>query len=152
MYFPSITTRSRLCNRVVPESALREDLSGEMLPEFAWISPGLCDDGHDCPTSATDTYLRHRVPEILRHLGPGGVLAITHDEGTSDAGCCGVAVGGRIATLLIGPGVRAGVRLRRPRTLYSLLASIEDRFGLPRLRHARGGPTLAPALEGRTAS
>jgi acid phosphatase len=149
MYFPSITTRPRLCNRIVPESALPKDLSGDLLPEFAWISPDLCDDGHDCPTSAADTYLRHRVPEILRRLGPGGVLAITYDEGTSDAGCCGVAVGGRIATLLIGPGARADIRLRSPFTLYSLLASIEDRFGLPRLRHARGVPSLAPAFKRR---
>jgi hypothetical protein len=147
-YFPSITTRPRLCNRVVPESALPKDLSGGLLPEFAWISPGLCEDGHDCATSAADTYLRHRVPEILRRLGPDGILAITYDEGNSDAGCCGVAFGGRIATMLIGPDVRADIRLRRPFTHYSLLASIEDRFGLPRLRHARGVPTLAPALKG----
>jgi hypothetical protein len=43
-----------------------------LLPEFAWISPGLCDDGHDCPTSSADAYLRHRVPEILRLWAPMG--------------------------------------------------------------------------------
>jgi len=146
MYFPSLTSRPRLCERVVPESALRADLGGHELPEFAWISPGICDDGHGCPTSFADAYLRRRVPQILRQLGPDGLLAITYDEGTSDAGCCGDAVGGRIPTLLLGPAVRAGTRLPRPYTLYSLLATLEDRFALPRLRHARSAPAMTPAF------
>ena len=138
MYFPSVTTRPGLCRRVVPESSLSTDLAKRRLPEFSWIGPGLCDGGHDCPDAAVDAYLRRRVPSILAQLGPGGLLAITYDEGSSDAGCCGGAVGGRIATLLLGPEVRAGTRIARPYTPYSLLASVEDRFSLPRLRHARG--------------
>ena len=147
MYFPSITGNPRLCNRVGPERSLGQDLTDNTLPEFAWIGPGLCDDGHDCSTGAVDDYLRRRVPAILRHLGPDGALAITHDEGTSDAGCCGAAAGGRIATLLVGPGARAGVRLSRPSTTYSLLATIEDRFDLPRLRNARDAATLKAAFK-----
>ena len=146
MYFPSITGNPRLCNRVGPERSLRQDLTDNALPEFVWIGPGLCDNGHNCPTGAADDYLQRRVPAILRHLGPDGALAITYDEGTSDAGCCGVAAGGRIATLLVGPGVRTGVRLSHPYTSYSLLATIEDRFDLPRLRNARGAPTLKAAF------
>jgi hypothetical protein len=147
MYFPSITGRPRLCNQVVPERTLRRSLADNTLAEFVWISPNLCDDGHDCSTGAADGYLRRRVPTIRRHLGPDGALAITYDEGSSDAGCCGVAAGGRIATLLIGPGVKAGVRLSRAYTSYSLLATIEDRFDLARLRNARGAPTLRAALK-----
>jgi hypothetical protein len=44
---------------------------------------------------------------------------------------------GRIATILLGPDVRQGVHLQRDYTQYSLLATLEDRFGLPRLWHAR---------------
>ena len=146
MYFPSITERPRLCSRVVPERSLRRDLTDNALPEFVWIGPGLCDNGHDCSTGAADDYLQRRVPAILRHLGPDGALAITFDEGTSDAGCCGVAGGGRIATLLVGPGVRAGVRVSHPYTPYSLLATIEDRFDLSRLRNARSASTLKAAF------
>lgn len=151
MYFPSVTSQPRLCERVVPESALEADLADGELPEFAWISPDLCDDGHDCPTSSADAYLRRRVPGILAQLGPGGVLAITYDEGTSNASCCEGADGGRFATLLVGPGVRAGARLSHPYTPYSLLGTLEDRFGLPRLRNAKSASTLAPALKGSDA-
>lgn len=151
-YFPSIASRPHLCRRVVPESALRKDLAIGELPEFAWIGPDLCDGGHDCSTAAADAYLRRTAPGILRRLGPAGLLVITYDEGTSDAGCCGVAAGGHIATLLTGPAVRPRIRLRRPSTHYSLLSTLEERFGLPRLRHARAIPTLAPALRGNRAS
>ncbi len=75
---------------------------------------------------------------------------ITFDEGTSDAGCCGVPGGGRVATILVGPGVPRGAEIRRPANHYSLLASIEDHFGLPRLRLARSARPLAPALFGAT--
>jgi phosphatidylinositol-3-phosphatase len=146
MYFPSITSRPGLCRRIVPESSLSEDLAARELPEFAWITPGLCDNGHNCPIDASDAYLRQRIPGLLRQLRPTGWIAITYDEGTSDASCCQSAVGGRIVTLLLGPGVRAGVRLPRPYTPYSLLATLEDHFDLPRLRHARDATTMASAF------
>lgn len=146
MYFNSITSQPRLCRRVVPESVLDEDLAAHELPRLAWLSPNLCDNGHDCPITASDAYLRHHVPGILRQLGPGGLLVITYDEGTSAAGCCRDAIGGHIATLLLGPGVRAGIRLTQPYTPYSLLATLEDRFGLLRLRHAKSAVTMAPAF------
>jgi hypothetical protein len=137
MYFPSVASNPSLCARDVPETQLRADLDHRQLPDFAWVSPNLCEDAHSCGFALADSYLRQLVPRLLAQLGPGGLLAITFDEGTSNAGCCGNASGGRIATILLGPGVRAGARLRRPYSQYSLLATIEDRFGLPRLRNAR---------------
>jgi phospholipase C len=136
MYYPSVASNPSLCARDVPETQLRGDLTHNRLPTFAWISPNLCDDAHSCGFGSADNYLRRVVPPLLAQLGPDGLLAITFDEGTSNAGCCGNASGGRIATILLGPGVRAGTRLHRPYSQYSLLATLEDRFGVPRLRNA----------------
>jgi hypothetical protein len=148
MYFPSITSNAELCRRVVPERALSRDLAGGELPDFVWITPDLCDDGHSCPTIAADRYLRRRIPGLLAQIGSDGALLITYDEGTSDAGCCDGAVGGRAPTLLLGPAVRSGVRLSEGYTPYSVLATLEDRFGLTRLRHAIDAPAMAPAFRG----
>jgi len=142
MYFPSVASDPSLCARDVPESQLRADLAHRRLPAFAWISPDLCEDAHDCGFGAADEYLRRAVPPLLGQLGTDGLLVVTFDEGTTDAGCCGNAAGGRIATILLGPAVRAGTRLHRTYTTYSLLATIEDRFGVPRLRNARSAPAL----------
>lgn len=146
MYFPSVTSDPSLCARDVPETRLRADLANGRLPAFAWISPGLCDDAHSCAFGSADRYLRGVVPRLLDALGPDGLLAITFDEGTTNASCCGGAAGGRIATVLLGPQVRRGARLRGAYSQYSLLATIEDRFGVARLRHARTAPALGMAF------
>jgi hypothetical protein len=122
MYYPSVVSDPSLCSRDVRETELGADLAHRRLPAFAWISPDLCEDAHDCGLGAADAYLRGVVPPLLRQLGPNGLLVITFDEGTTDAGCCGNASGGRIATVLLGPGVGAGTRLRRTYSAYSLLA------------------------------
>jgi hypothetical protein len=54
---------------------------------FLWISPNLCHDMHHCPVSTGDRFLAGLVPALLRSLGPGGLLFLTWDEGSSDAGC-----------------------------------------------------------------
>jgi hypothetical protein len=142
MYFPSVAADPSLCAHDVPETQLRADLAHRRLPAFAWVSPGLCEDAHNCGFGVADDYLRGVVPPLLSQLGPDGLLVVTFDEGRTDAGCCGNASGGHIATILLGPGVRAGSRMRRPYSSYSLLATIEDRFGVPRLRNARSVPAL----------
>lgn len=149
-YFPSIAAVPERCRRVVPETRLLADLRSRQLPEFSWLTPDLCDDAHDCSLATADAHLASLVPRIVRQLGPHGLLVITFDEGTSDAGCCGLPGGGHVATVLVGPDVPRGAEIRRPANHYSLLAALEDRFGVPRLRLARSAPPLAPALFGTT--
>lgn len=146
MYFPSIAANRRRCANVVPATQLDADLRRRALPAVSWIVPGLCHGAHDCGIGAADAYLARLVPRLAGELGPRGFLAVTFDEGTTDAGCCGVAHGGRVATILKGARVRHGVRLRRQFTHYSLLATIEDAFRLPRLRHARSARSLRTAF------
>lgn len=136
MYFPQIAGDPARCHRVVPLTRLTTDLQGGRLPAFAWISPNLCDDGHDCGNSSTDRFLANLVPYLLQGLGPHGVLAVVWDEGTTNSGCCNLAAGGRVPLILAGPQVRAGYRLTTPADHYSLLRLIEDAFGLSRLRGA----------------
>jgi hypothetical protein len=69
-------------------------------PAFSWVSPNLCDDGHDasCVTGApgglaqAGSFLSQRVPKIM--AAPAyqdcGLIVITFDEG-SDSACCGEA-------------------------------------------------------------
>jgi hypothetical protein len=140
LYFPSIASDRRRCRQVVPASRLDADLRRRSLPAFGWLTPDLCNDGHDCGIAATDAYLAHLVPRIMRQLGPRGALIVTFDEGTSDAGCCGSFAdhgGGRVMTVIARPGRQQGSRISAAFDHYSLLAGIERHFGLPRLRAAR---------------
>jgi len=145
-YFPSVMALPKRCGKVVPETWLVADLERGWLPRFTWLTPDLCHDGHDCMFGAVDFHLYTLLPRVIRLLGPHGLLVITFDEGISDTGCCGYPGGGRIPTVLVGPDVPRGSEIRLPADHYSLLASIEDHFGLPRLRMARFAKPLAPAL------
>ena len=147
MYFDRIRKDPRRCQRVVRYRRLRDDLRAGRLPDFAWISPDLCHDTHDCSIKTGDGFLASLVPALLRELGPHGFLFVTYDEGESDAGCCGYAHGGRIATVIAGPDVRPGVRGPGVYTHYSTLRTIEDAFGLPHLGKAARASSLAPLFK-----
>jgi hypothetical protein len=146
MYFPTITSRPDRCANVVPEERLTAALDRHRLPAFSWLSPDLCHDAHDCKLGAADYHLYVLLPRLIRQLGPHGLLIVTFDEGLSESGCCERGHGGWVATILVGPDVPHGKLVRLPADHYSLLATLEDAFGLSRLRNARGADRLPLAL------
>jgi phosphatidylinositol-3-phosphatase len=133
MYFPQIASNPTRCHQVVPLTQLQDDIRSDQLPPFVWISPNLCNDGHDCPNQSVDVFLAQLLPTLTANLGSRGVLAVVWDEGTSHSGCCSRASGGRVALVLAGRPVRARYRLTTAADHYSLLAVIEQAFGLRRL-------------------
>ena len=72
-------------------------------PAFSWISPNLCDDGHDAPCvtgapgglAQADAFLAQWVPTIMAAPAyqQGGLIVITFDEGSDSAARCGEASG-----------------------------------------------------------
>ena len=135
-YYTRITHNPRQCRNIVGLGRLGADERAGALPRFIWITPNLCHDMHDCDVSTGDRFLATLVPSLLRSLGPHGVLFLTWDEGSSDAGCCHLASGGHIATIVAGPDARRGAQMASPTDHYSVLGTIEDMLGLPRLRGA----------------
>ncbi len=135
-YYTRITTDPARCNRIVPLSHLAADERAGALPRYIWITPNLCNDMHDCDVATGDRFLSKLVPPLLDALGPRGVLFITWDEGSSDDGCCRLASGGHVVTIAAGGLARRRARLATPADHYSLLQTIEDVLGLPRLRGA----------------
>jgi hypothetical protein len=120
------------CDHVVPLTQLARDERGNNLPRFIWITPNLCHDMHDCSSATGDRFLARLIPPLLAVLGGNGLLFLTWDEGASDDGCCRLAAGGHIATIVAGPGARRRGRLDIPVDHYSVLQAIEDLLGLRR--------------------
>ena len=97
VYFHSIIDSPACNQRVVPLTALPADLASEAdTPAFSFITPSLCEDGHDSPCAdgrpgglvSADNFLRtlaaahHASPAFL----DGGLVIVTFDESeTSDA-------------------------------------------------------------------
>lgn len=151
VYYRGLVRDPARCLNVVSLTQLGADERHRTLPSFIWITPNLCHDMHDCRSAIGDRFLAGLVPPLLRSLGVNGLLFLTWDEGTSDNGCCRLASGGHVATIVAGPGARPGARLGKPVDHYSVLQTIEDALGLPRLRDAACActPSLQPLLAAR---
>jgi hypothetical protein len=97
------------------------------------IVPNQVNDMHSSSIAAGDGFLAAFVPAITGSPAfAGSVLLITWDEGTSNEGG-----GGHIATIIVGPEIAAGSRFAPATTHYSILRTIEDAWGLPRLGEAQ---------------
>jgi hypothetical protein len=143
MYYDDVRGNPARCANVVPGSQLASDLRTG-LPSFVWITPGLCNDMHDCSVRTGDRYLSKLVPTLLPKLGPRGALFVLWDEGSSNHGCCRLARGGRIPVVFAGPAVRRGVRIRTAVDHYSVLRAFEDAFAAAHMRGA--GCSCTPSM------
>jgi phosphatidylinositol-3-phosphatase len=147
VYYDDIRTNTIRCQQDdVLFSQFDSDLKNNQLPAFAWITPNLCNDAHDCPVATADQWLGLVVDNILHSTAfdQNSLLVITFDEGTTDTGCCGLPskAGGKIATLLISKLVKPGFQDTTQYTHYSLLKTIETSWKLqPLLGHSADAET-----------
>ena len=127
---------------VVPLDALDADLAGDT-PSFVWITPGLCHDGHDCPLATAGVWLEDLVAQIVTSPAwrDHGTIFVVWDEGDGRSSV--------VPLIVATPDLES----RRVDALYdhfSLLAAIEDAFGLPRLGAAKEARPLTDLLPPRT--
>ncbi|TMK44348.1 MAG: hypothetical protein E6G66_14185, partial [Actinobacteria bacterium] len=100
-------------------------------PNYAFITPNLCDDTHDCAVATGDQWLSQSVPAILQSPAftqQKSALFITYDEDENGAN--------QVLTLVItnsAVNVPAGYRSGVAYNHYSLLKTVEWAWGLPPL-------------------
>jgi hypothetical protein len=170
VYFHSIIDSQAGCDaHVVPLDLLAPDLrSAATTPNYVFISPNLCHDGHDSPCvdgqpgglASADGFLRQWVPAITSSpaFADGALLILFDEAATSDAtACCGERSantpnaggttsgpgGGRTAAVVLSPYTLPGTRASTKYNHYSMLRTVEDLFGLAHLGYA-GASDLAP--------
>ncbi len=109
---------------------------------FTFITPNLCDDMHDCATSAGDSWLAREVPLLLdtpQYLSEQTVIFITWDESTGSTQ--------QVPLLVIAPSVPRGARVAGFFNHYSLLHTTEQLLGLtPLLGAAASAPSMVSAF------
>jgi hypothetical protein len=163
MYFHSIIDEPSCQTNVVSLKPLTSDLaSAATTPNFSFITPSLCEDGHDAPCAdgrpgglvSADLFLATWVPKIMASPAyrDGGMVIINFDESeASDAdACCGEQPnpggspspgisgpgGGRTGAVILSPFTTPGTVSHVPYNHYSLLRSLEDLFGVEHLGFA----------------
>ena len=160
VYFQDIVSSPQRLARLKPFvlDELKSELSSpSSASRFVFIVPNQCSSQHgakSCNTdalalAASDAFLKETVPVIINSpaFTERAVLFIVWDEseGAGEEGCCGVPGGGRIPLIAITKH-NAPIKDATPSNHYSLLATIEDGFGLPRLGNAKDAATLFKVL------
>ena len=187
VYFHSVIDDQAYCNEHVvalgapdgtmPAGALRHEtgLATDLAkvahtPRFSFITPNLCEDGHDYPCvnqeggvsalADIDRFLETWVPKITSSpaFQRNGLLEITFDESdgpnSDSSACCeeqpgpgsplpGITGpgGGLIGAVMLSPFIKPGTVSTTPYNHYSSLASWESLLGLPRLADAATVPS-----------
>jgi phospholipase C len=129
--FDNVTDSTRQLQDIQPLSSFAKAVRADRLPSFSLIVPNLCHDMHNCSIATGDRWLHRFAGSLLQSPAMRrSVLFITFDEGASRDHLGG---GGPVATIVAGPLVRPHAQSKQPYTHYSLLRTIEDAWGLPRL-------------------
>ena len=175
VYFHSIIDDQARCEaHIVNLERLSSDLqSAATTANYNFVTPNLCNDGHDPQCldgalggmAAVDEFLQKWVPLITSSAAfrEDGLLVVTFDETDmvgpeGSTACCGEQPlasakrfppglngpgGGRIGAVMISPFIKPGTVSSEAYNHYSLLRSIEDFFGLGHLGYA-AEPDLRP--------
>lgn len=160
VYFRSVATDPKRLAKIQPmpsDAALQAVLADPITaPKMIWLVPDQCHDMHGT----------HACPDVdaYRHVGDETAVALVKtivaspaytaksaiflvwDEGDTTVGCCGANGGGRTPMIVITPQVRGPRMSAVHADHYSLLATLEDAFGLPRLGQAANRTSLADLL------
>jgi hypothetical protein len=168
VYFHSVVDRKAVCDaNVVSFATLRSDLKSiATTPNFVFIVPNVCNDGHDAPCKdgrpgglvTANAWVKTWIPRIMASLAfkQDGLLIVTFDEAAKDASaCCNEPTGpnvekpgyygpggGRVGAILLSPFIKPGTVVNVPINHYGLLKSVEDIFGLTHLGYS-ADPSLA---------
>jgi phospholipase C len=160
-YFATQAESAEARARIKPYDALAPDLAGGAAPNFALIVPNQCHDGHglevchnrdqlakDYDDFAREAYATVRASKAWTR---NSAFVVTFDEGArtlypnAEPSEIARRVGGadnHIATIV---ATACGAPMQEPAKLnhFSLLATIEDGFGLARLRKARDAADMS---------
>jgi len=127
VYYADIIENPARCDaHVVPYSNLSVDLRAiSTTPNFAFITPNLCNDMHNCSIATGDSWLASNVPMILNSAAftkQKSLLIITWDEGYS--------TDNKVAAILAGSAVKSHFTSNVAYNHYSVLHTIEYLWGL----------------------
>ncbi|HEX7107164.1 MAG TPA: cell wall-binding repeat-containing protein [Acidothermaceae bacterium] len=139
-YYTNI--RTACASSDVPlEGNLSHDIAAGALPSFAFVTPNLCNDTHDCAVATGDAWLSTWIPAIIagpNYRAGNTLIVLTWDEGTGASN--------QVPTIVIAPSVRPGTVVGARLDHYALLRGAEDLLGLGRLGAASTAPSLAAAF------
>ena len=161
VYFKDIATNQKRLAKVKTFDDLKKTLNNGYLPRFSFIVPNECHDMHGSVgfcNFASDKLIKDgdaAMQTLVQQIISSGsftsrtLLFIVWDEGDNNLGCCDgppLQSGGHIPLILI-TGVPGAVQSAVPYNHYSLLATIEYVWDLPKLGYTSDSKNVQPMLD-----
>jgi hypothetical protein len=131
-----VSVRHAQCERVVDGRQFHTDLAAGAMPNYAFYSPDVKNDGHDTGIAYSSKWLKGFL-EPFRHdpdRTKGLLIVVTYDESKNDP----PGDPNHIYTVFLGDMVKPG-RYPDAYNHFNLLRTIEDNFHLPVLAAGDGG-------------
>jgi hypothetical protein len=133
-YYAGVDDRAACQADDVPFTAFSADLAANRLTTFAFITPDLCHDTHDCNVGTGDAWLAGELPGLLSsptYRSGSTAVFVIWDEYTP------------MPNLVIAPSVRPGTTVAAQVDHFALLRTTEELLGLPSLL---GAAASAPSI------
>jgi hypothetical protein len=114
--------------------ALRHDLDADTLPTFAFVTPNLCNDTHDCSVRTGDRWLQQWLPVLVEsssYASGRTAIFVVWDELTP------------MPFLALAPTVPTGTKVIAKVDHYALLRTTEEMLGIPTML---GAAARAPSM------
>jgi hypothetical protein len=127
-YFSDVRNSSVEKLNLVPFTQFASDLNNNRLPNFAFVVPNLNNDAHNGTLAQADSWLQAHIAPLLSNpaFQKDGLLIIVFDEAaTSDA----THGGGRVAAVVVGPGVKKGFKSTVVYQHQNLLRTVMEALG-----------------------
>jgi hypothetical protein len=116
--------------------------------KFTFVAPNLCNDAHNCSTAVADRWLAGEMPLFMntpQYKSGTTAIFVTFDEGSGDMSQGATSPpSNHIPMIVVSP--RSSGQDGTQWTHYSLLATTEQIFGLPKLGAAASAATMCGHL------
>jgi hypothetical protein len=124
------------CGNIVAASQFEDDIKNGTLPNYAFYTPDMDNDGHDTGLAAASKWLKTFLEPRLTNQAfmKGTLVIVTFDESKNQS----QQAGNHIYTVFLGPMVQQG-EVEENYNHYNVLRTIEENFGLCALGEGDSG-------------
>ena len=133
-YADIVQNTSRCDSHVVSFAGWNADVANGTIPNYAFITPNLLNDGHDTSTSYADAWLEGWLsPLLAKPFAQSTLFIIVYDEGATNEGYSvgnTTLDGGNIFSVLVSPYTAHGGFYAAPVSHYNLLTTTEWLLGV----------------------
>ena len=138
--YDSIANNATRCNNVVPATQLQADLAAGNMPNYAFYTPNIVNDGHNSTVAVASNWLKGFLTPLLadKTFNNNTLVVITFDETET------YTLPNRVLALLLGDSVTALKNTTDSTfyTHYSLLSTIESNWDLGNLGRQDANTTV----------